>query len=491
MKAVLITPHQLFENHPALGSKSLVYLVSLDYFFKRFSFCKQKLLFHAATLAYYKEYLQKKGHTVIFLTEHEAPTLQDVLTHMKKNKITTIHYAELIEHELEDKLASTAQKMHMQIVSYQTPNFLTSPTLLESFFNRDLKRFHMFHFYRKQRKELNILVNVKGQPYGGSWSFDKLNRESLPPQIEVSEPYQPTPNRYTTHAQKYISKYYPENPGNTDSVFYPTTHAQAKAALKKFLKERLYFFGPYEDALSMHHHVLFHSQLSPLLNVGLLTPHEVIEQTLDYAQHNEVPLSSLEGFIRQIIGWREFIYGIYKFHGQRERETHYLDNKRSMPKALWTGTTGIDPVDHVISKVLTYGYAHHIERLMILGNFMLLLEINPHEVYHWFMELFIDAYDWVMIPNVYGMSQFVDGGLFATKPYISSSAYLKKMGSFKKNPWMKTWDALFWTFIINHQDKLKPYARMAYILSLLKRMKPATLTQYKLHAQDYIKSLKD
>lgn len=490
MKAVLIAPHQLFERHPALTTKSLVYLVSLDYFFKRFTFCKQKLYFHTATLAYYREYLQNNGHEVIFLTEHEAPTLTTVLEHMKKNRITHVHYAYLIEHQLEDELALSGKLLNIQLVTYPSPSLLTSEKLLESFFNRTNKHFIMGHFYRKQRQELNILIDKNGQPRGGSWSYDQFNRQPLSTTIHIPKPYNPKPTTYTKHAYAYVESHYKNNPGTHNSLLYPVTHDQADKALQKFIRERLTLFGPYEDALNIDHQVLFHSQLSPLLNSGLLTPTHVIEQTLAYAQHNKVPLQSLEGFIRQIIGWREFIHGIYKFHGKREQQSNYWNNTRKMPKALWIGNTGIDPVDCVIKKVLASGYAHHIERLMILGNFMLLVEIDPNQVYLWFMELFIDAYDWVMIPNIYGMSQFADEGLFATKPYISSSAYLKKMGPFTTKPWMKTWDALFWTFVIKHQDKLKHNARMAQLIALLKRMNPATIQQHKIRAQEYLEKIK-
>ncbi|HRG90337.1 MAG TPA: FAD-binding domain-containing protein, partial [Chitinophagales bacterium] len=176
-------------------------------------------------------------------------------------------------------------------------------------------------------------------------------------------------------------------------------------------------------------------------------PAQVIDVAIDYAAKNDVPLNSLEGFIRQVIGWREFIRAVYEFKGTAERTRNYWGFNRKIPASFWNGTTGIAPIDTTIRKVLRTGYCHHIERLMLLGNFMLLCEFDPDEVYRWFMELFIDAYDWVMVPNVYGMSQFADGGIMSTKPYISGSNYVLKMSDYPKGEWCEVWDALFWRFI--------------------------------------------
>ena len=191
--------------------------------------------------------------------------------------------------------------------------------------------------------------------------------------------------------------------------------------------------------------------MTPYLNIGLITPKDVLAQTLDFSIENNVPLNSLEGFIRQIIGWREFVRGIYCMDGNKQRTKNFWKFNKKLSKSFYEGKTTIDPVDDTIKKVLNHAYSHHIERLMVLGNIMLLLEISPNEVYKWFMEMYIDAYDWVMVPNIYGMSQFADGGLMCTKPYISGSNYIIKMSNYKKNNWSKVWDALFWSFINSHR----------------------------------------
>jgi deoxyribodipyrimidine photolyase-related protein len=213
--------------------------------------------------------------------------------------------------------------------------------------------------------------------------------------------------------------------------------------------------------------------------VGLLTPDFVIDEAMAFASHNDIPLNSLEGFVRQIVGWREFIRAVYELKGTEERTKNYWKFKRKIPASFWNGTTEIEPIDLTIKKVLETGYCHHIERLMVLGNFMLLCEFDPDEVYRWFMELFIDAYDWVMVPNVYGMSQFADGGLMASKPYISGSSYVLKMSHYKKGDWCDTWDALFWEFMNKQRAFFSSNPRLGMLLKTYDKMSEEKRNNYK------------
>lgn len=225
----------------------------------------------------------------------------------------------------------------------------------------------------------------------------------------------------------------------------------------------MHHFGDYEDAIVQDEEILFHSCLSPLLNIGLLTPRQVIDETIKFNKKHKVPLNSLEGFIRQLIGWREFIRGIYHTVGEKQRKRNFFKHNRKLSTPFYQGTTGVTPIDVAIKKVLKNGYVHHIERLMVLGNFFLLCGISPNEVYRWFMELFIDSYDWVMVPNVYGMSQYSDGGMMTTKPYFSGSNYILKMSDFKKAPWCEVWDALFWEFLIKHDRFFAKQPRLSFL----------------------------
>ncbi len=254
-----------------------------------------------------------------------------------------------------------------------------------------------------------------------------------------------------------------------DATFpYPTTHAEARAGLEDFLEHRFADFGQYEDAISVRETVLFHSILTPSLNIGLLSPREVVEAVLEYA--DRVPMNSLEGFLRQVIGWREFMRLVYLTRGRQQRTCNFWNFSQPMPTAFYDGTTGIEPVDHVIRNVLKTGYCHHIERLMVLGSFFLLCEIHPNAVYRWFMEFFIDAYDWVMVPNVYGMSQYADGGGMTTKPYICGSSYILKMSDHKKGSWCPIWDALYWRFIDRHADVFAKNPRMSMMVKMKEKL---------------------
>ncbi|MDG1333264.1 MAG: FAD-binding domain-containing protein, partial [Crocinitomicaceae bacterium] len=213
------------------------------------------------------------------------------------------------------------------------------------------------------------------------------------------------------------------------------------------------------------------------------------QRSLEFAKEEDIPINSVEGFVRQIVGWREFIRGMYECKGQYSRTQNHWKFDRKIPVSFYEGTTGIDPVDDAIKKVLETGYCHHIERLMVLGNFMLLCEFHPDEVYRWFMELFIDAYDWVMVPNVYGMSQFADGGTFATKPYIGGSNYIKKMSNYGKGDWTATWDGLFWRFIDKHQDFFLSNPRMSMMVHSFNKMSPEKQEEHLTNADDFLKKL--
>jgi deoxyribodipyrimidine photolyase-related protein len=214
-----------------------------------------------------------------------------------------------------------------------------------------------------------------------------------------------------------------------------------------------------------------------------------LKHLLIIPKKNEIPLNSVEGFIRQIIGWREFIRAVYELKGIEQRTKNYWNFKRKIPVSFWKGETGIEPLDITIKKVIDTGYCHHIERLMVIGNFMVLCEFDPDEVYRWFMELFIDAYDWVMVPNVYGMSQFADGGLMSTKPYISGSNYLMKMSNYKKGDWQLIWDGLFWRFMDKHRDFFLSNPRLGMLIRTFDKMEPKKKLGLLNSAENYLKSL--
>lgn len=337
------------------------------------------------------------------------------------------------------------------------------------------------------------MIDAEGNPEGGQWSYDADNRKKLPKKVAVPEP--PAALADASEINHLAdAKHWMEGSGSvtgdTEGFRYPITHSAASQWLDDFLKLRFLDFGTYEDALSTRGDFLYHSVLTPMLNIGLLTPQQVVERCINYAKVHAVPLNDLEGFVRQIIGWREFVAIMYLRHGREMRVQNFWQCKDPMPASILNWRTGIEPVDYVLDKVQREGYAHHIERLMVLGNFMLLLRIHPDAVYRWFMDMFVDAYDWVMVPNLYGMSQFSDGGTMVTKPYISGSNYILKMSDFKKGEWCGVWDALYWSFIDDYRSFFEGQYRMRMMVSHLDRMGVEKLAAHHALAKEFRESMR-
>jgi deoxyribodipyrimidine photolyase-related protein len=357
-----------------------------------------------------------------------------------------------------------------------SPAFLESTAESRAWFEGQ-RRPRMASFYQRQRRRLGLLLEADGSPSGGRWSFDADNRRRLPK--GYGEPPLPAlaASRHDAAVRQLISEHFPGNPGELGTLWVPWDHAGADAWLERFLRERLDGFGPYEDALSQRFDTLHHSLLSPLLNLGLLTPAAVVAATLARAEARQqqgtpVPIASLEGFLRQLIGWREFVRGIDLVHGERQAESNSWQHRRRLAPCWDDGSTGLPPLDCAIQRLNRLAYNHHIERLMVISNLMLLCEIDPQEVHRWFMERYLDSYEWVMGPNVYGMGLMSDGGIFASKPYICGSNYILKMGDYGKGPWCATWDGLYWRFIERHRQVFLANPRLAMMVRLLERMDP-------------------
>ncbi|MBR9920448.1 MAG: cryptochrome/photolyase family protein [Bacteroidetes bacterium] len=491
MKSVnLIFPHQLFEESPLELKKRPSCIVEEYLFFRQYAFHKQKIAFHRASMKKYAEYLENKGAKVVYIeTTEQESDVRELIGSLAAKGLEELHFIDPTDDWLSKRIRTFAEKHKIKTVKKDSPLFLNSPAELKDFFDPEKESYFQTDFYISQRKRLNILLE-DGKPAGGKWSFDKENRKKYPKKKSPPEINFPKMDSSRKAAMEYVEKHFPDNPGNLeDFPLYPDDFGASRTWLKQFLKNRFTEFGPYEDAIVREESFLNHSVLTPMLNVGLLPPEIILEEVLAFAEKEAVPLNSTEGFVRQIIGWREFMRGMYEARGVEARTTNFWGFRRKIPDSFYDGSTGIVPLDDTIKKVLRYGYCHHIERLMILGNFMLLCEFDPKEVYRWFMELFIDAYDWVMVPNVYGMSQFADGGLFATKPYISGSNYVRKMSNYGKGDWCDTWDALFWRFMHEHRDFFSGNPRLSMLLGNLNRMSDEKLEGLLKRANDFLDSL--
>ena len=488
MEVNLIFPNQLFRDGVLINNSNKTFLIEEFMFFRHFKFHKQKILFHRMSMKKYESFLKSKNVDVEYVDSCEE--ISDIRLFLdKKESIKSISIYDPEDNWLEKRIIKACSKNNIKVNVYENQLFITKKIELDSFFRADKKKFFQTSFYKSQRLKFNILME-DGKPEGGKWTYDDMNREKYPKdKIPPNINYMVANDDYES-AKCYIEKNFNLNPGklNKDKI-YPYDFSSADSWFEAFLIERYDEFGPYEDAVVKEKSVLNHSVLSPIINSGLLNPKLIMEKSVKFYNDNDIRLNSCEGFIRQIIGWREFIRGVYIAKGSEERTKNFWGFKRKIPKSFYDGTTGIEPVDDTIKKINNSAYANHIERLMIIGNFMLLCEFDPDDVYKWFMELFIDSYDWVMVPNVYGMSQFADGGLMSTKPYISGSSYVLKMSNYKKGEWCPIWDSLFWNFINNQRDFFITNPRMRMLVSTYDKMNPEKKETINVTSNNFLKSI--
>jgi deoxyribodipyrimidine photolyase-related protein len=493
IEAAVILPNQLFETHPAVEKGRVIWLVESPRFFRDpasgIHFHKKKLVLHRASMRAYEDRLRQAGHEVRYVPYDEAAGNRGLFDLLRDEKVSRVFMADAVDTLLEHSLIAAAERAGLKLIIMETPAFMTPMGVIREFFESG-RHFSLTRFYIGQRKRFEILVR-DGKPEGGKWSFDPQNRKRLPRGFSIPALPLPHSNRFTEEAKAYVDKLFPDHPGETSGFFYPVTHEDARSWLWAFLEQRLQHFGDFQDAICRDEPFLTHSLLSAPLNIGLLTPLQVVREALDFAEAHpkQVPFNALEGFIRQVLGWREFLRGSYVTRGDQQRNGNFWPHDRKLPASFYDGTTGIEPVDVIVTRLTQHAYAHHIERLMVLGNFMLLCEIDPNEVYRWFMELFIDAYDWVMVPNVYGMSQYADGGMITTKPYLSSSNYILKMSDFIRGPWCEAWDGLYWSFVHRHRDFFRTNPRLRMMASFLDRMGEQKLRFHLACAQGFLSRL--
>ncbi|TXI83916.1 MAG: cryptochrome/photolyase family protein [Crocinitomicaceae bacterium] len=491
MDAVFIVfPNHLFKDLTKLQNYQEVWLIEEFLFFRQYNFHKQKLVLHRASMKAYANYLIENGISVRYIESTEAENdIRKCIATIASRSFQRIAFYDVCDDWLNQRINSASLEYKLEITSCTSPLFLNSEAELHDYFAKKKSYFHA-DFYMQERKKRNILVDELMKPIGGKWSFDDENRKKYPAKKTPPAVDFPTESEIYQEAKQYVETHFGKNLGQLSSpLIYPTTHVESERWFQQFLTNRFEEFGDFEDAIVDHQSILHHSALTPMLNIGLLTPKQIVEATLEYASHHPISMNSLEGFIRQIIGWREFIRGVYVFKGRTQRTQNYWKFKREIPASFYDGTTGIKPIDTIIHKILETGYCHHIERLMVLGNFMLLCGFHPDQVYVWFMELFIDAYDWVMVPNVYGMSQFADGGILATKPYISGSNYILKMSNFKKGDWCLTWDALFWQFMHEQRAFFSSNPRLGMLLRTYDHMPEEKRNLLQKTASDFLMKL--
>jgi deoxyribodipyrimidine photolyase-related protein len=433
---------------------------------------QQKIALVLASMRDHAAALKRAGFQVHYYALEQQQTISQALTQL----LTRYQPQNLLSFEVTDvHLASCLRTFCAQNgLNWKTvgdPGFLTSRTTFAQQ-TRGHTKLRMADFYRNQRQRLGVLVDESLAPTGGQWSFDSDNRRK----VAANQPIPAIPAVvHSSNARAVMGEVaaaFQEHPGAAGELWLPTTRRAALAWLHNFLHERLVGFGTYEDAISTRSATLFHSTLSPLLNIGLITPAEVVSRVLGHVREVDVQLNDLEGFLRQIIGWREFMRGIYDRFGASMRRSNTRGQNRLLTPHWRNGDTGIAPLDLAIRTQQRLGWNHHIDRLMVIANLMNLCEIAPDAVFDYFMTNYIDAYDWVMVPNVFGMGLNSDGSVFATKPYICGSNYLLKMSDVARGDWCEVVDGLYWRFIDTHRTELSQNPRLAAFVSGIDRLNP-------------------
>jgi deoxyribodipyrimidine photolyase-related protein len=450
--AVVIFPHQLFKS--IIPDATSYYIVEHPRFFTRFKFHIQKIAMHKLSIRYYRMYIESKGKKAYIVNELISIPIQ---------KFKQIHIYDPTDFHLFGEIRQWAAH---KLKIHPSPMFLLKPTeALEFLENARIARtsppneYSHANFYIAMRKHLSILVNKDMTPVDDKWSFDTSNRNPLPSTVRPPTVFKPIPDATLTLSS--VKSMYPSHYGTSKHIYFPFTHEQAEEWLHTFIAERFQKFGKYEDAISKRSPTIFHSVLSASLNIGLLTPDMVVKSLL---ATKEIPIESMEAIIRQIIGWREYMRAIYLKHWRYvDKPPNYWKSKRNLSPGWWTGKTSVSIIDNNIEDVLEYGYAHHIIRLMVFGSAMMMCNIHPQQAFRWFSEMFVDAYDWVMVGNVYCMSQHASEEKYLRRPYFSSEQYLLRMSDYKNEPnsksnWTDIWRGMYYGFMEHNIDKLDPYS---------------------------------
>lgn len=516
----LVLPHQLFAEHLEAYPATVMVLLEHDLLLRQVAFHAHKLVLHRASMLRFARRLRGAGFEVVHLRSEASISSRDQLRDLLRERAPGwLSWYDPVDDWIEQDLDAAVHGAAVpgdRVEVLESPGFLTDRADLDDWFSAH--RALMQDFYVWQRRRLDVLLDEDGGPSGGRWSFDPENRKKLPrdhtpPEVGIFAGHPAQRQEGTLDlpgvtvpadgpadeaapedggaadvraAIAWVSEEFPDAPGDPRLFAWPTTAEEARAHLDEFVRERLVDFGPYEDAVSASHPFVHLSLLTAPLNIGLLDPREVLRAVLEDAPE-QTPLASREGFVRQLIGWREYMRALYRTQGRALRSRNHLDHTNTLGPGWWDASTGLAPVELAISRALGTGYAHHIERLMVLGNAMCLLRVHPDEVHRWFMELFIDAYDWVMVPNVHAMSQFAAGDVATTKPYVSGSNYLRTMSDLPRGDWEADWDALYWTFVDDHREVIGANPRSRVMLRALDRQDVATRRGHRERAEEILR----
>jgi deoxyribodipyrimidine photolyase-related protein len=433
---------------------------------------KHKIILLFSAMRHFAEVLQQQNHQVTYLQYQQGfASLTAAVEHSLKQhpQLDGIMLTECGEYRLQQEIASWQQTFKLPVDILEDDRFLCSSDMFAKWAD-GRKQLRMEYFYREMRRYTGLLLDNKQQPLGGQWNFDKANRKSPPADLKAIAPLQFKPNETTQQVINLVNEHFADNPGTSDNFCYAVTGKQARQAFNHFVTEQLGKFGDYQDAMVIDEPFLFHSICSMYLNCGLLDVRWMCQKVEAAYKQDKVAINAAEGFIRQLIGWREYVRGLYWLLMPEYKTRNFLDAKRPLPDYYWSGKTNMRCMQQAVSHTMTHAYSHHIHRLMITGNFALLAGLDVGEVTDWYLAVYADAYEWVELPNTLGMALFADDGVLASKPYAASGAYINRMSNYCQHCHYKVkestgdkacpFNALYWDFLARNEQKLGSNARM-------------------------------
>ena len=445
---------------------------------------KKKIAFWISVMRHFSLELQKQKYKIKYLKIDDPDnknTLENILMkEAQKAQAKTIIMTEPSDYAQHQRMIKLKASSAIPIEIREDDRFLSNRMFFAEW-AKDKKQLRMEFFYREMRKKYDILMQGT-KPEGGKWNYDSDNRKPPTKGLDIPAPYKESIDKVTKEALEVVKKNFNDHFGDLEPFFFAVTRDQALQVLHQFIEERLINFGTYQDAMIEGEPWMYHSHISFYLNCGLLLPLECIKAAESAYQNKKAPLNAVEGFIRQILGWREFIKGIYQYKMPSYENENFLDASMPLPDFYWTGKTKMNCLKQCVNETKENAYAHHIQRLMVLGNFALLSGLNPSDVNEWYHIVYADAYQWVELPNVTGMILFADGGVLGSKPYAASGAYINKMSNYCKNCTYKVnektgdeacpFNYLYWDFLNRNHDKLRTNQRLAMIYKVLEKMDP-------------------
>ena len=462
---------------------------------------KKKLVYFISSMRHFAEILIKKGFKVHYIKlddENNSNILtKEIKKYAVKIKAKHIVISAPDNHSLLLRLQGMGKELEQKIDILNDNSFLISTDEFNSW-AANKKQLRLEFFYRFMRQKLNILMH-KDKPIGGKWNYDHSNRASPERGLNPPITFKVQPDLITSEVISLVQSIFADHFGDIEPFFIAVTSTDAKLSLQKFVQERLFFFGKYQDAMIEGEPWMYHGHISFYLNNGLLTPKECIDAVLSAYDAGLAPLNAVEGFIRQILGWREFIRGIYWLKMPDYKERNFLAAERKLPEFFWHGKTTMNCIKQVVSETKANAYAHHIQRLMIIGNFALLAGLDPKAVSNWFLIVYMDALEWVELPNVYGMALYADGGVLATKPYAAGGSYIKKMSNYCDNCIYQVvekngakacpFNYLYWDFLIRNNNKLSANHRLGMMYKTIQKMTTEKISAIKKDAELFLESL--